>query len=245
MFSPHDSPAVNDWFRRFDAASQHLPAEERAAQREEIQQHLEGLAAAKMAQGQPSEAAWKAALMQFGDPAQIGRKMYQEWRLGTTGFRADMRAILFGIGLQVLRRFAVQLLYFFWFNSLYAHGQNLTGFAFVVNLGFTYGATTLIYAAIGRKYPLQALKSAFYTDVLWNLWSWLLFAIAASNPHHALMHPSPVWFIHSMLLIPPLLWPVIHVVIAYLASVTRRGWYRPSLADFKLTLPPKQRKLIR
>ena len=69
MFSPHDSPTVNEWFQRFDAASRHLPAEERAAQREEIQQHLEGLAAAKMAQGQPTEAAWKAALMQFGDPA--------------------------------------------------------------------------------------------------------------------------------------------------------------------------------
>ena len=57
MFSPHDSPAVNDWFRRFDAACRHLPAEERAAQREEVQQHLEGLVAAKIAQGQPNEVA--------------------------------------------------------------------------------------------------------------------------------------------------------------------------------------------
>lgn len=245
MFSPLDDTQAEEWFRRFDAASRRLPAEERASQRREIQQHLEGLVAANEASGKSHDEAWRAALTQFGDPTKIGRKMYWEWQQGRTGFRADMQAILFGIGLQVLRRLAVQLLYFFWFNSLYAHGQNLTGFAFVVNLGFTYGATTLIYAAVGRRYPLQALKSAFYTDVLWNLWNWLLFAIAASNPQHALVHPSPVWFIHSMLLIPPLLWPVIHVVIAYLASVTKRGWYRPSLADFKLNLPRKQRKLSR
>ena len=31
MFSPHDSPAVKDWFQRFDAASRRLPAEERAS----------------------------------------------------------------------------------------------------------------------------------------------------------------------------------------------------------------------
>ena len=241
MFSPHDSPAVNDWFRRFDAASRHLPAEERAAQRQEIQQHLEGLVAAKVAQGQSAETAWKAALVQFGDPTQIGRKMRQEWQQGRTGFRADMKAILFGLGLQVLRRFIVLLLFFFWFNSLYAHGRVLAGIALVVQSVLDYGGSVFIYAAIGRKYPFQAIKGAFYTSAAWSLWSWMLFVIAVSNPHNALIHPLPVWFIHSLLLIP--MWLVSHVAIAYLASATGRGWYKPSLADFKLALPHRRLKI--
>lgn len=243
MFSPHDSHPAKEWFRRFDAASRHLPAEERTSQRQEIKQHLEGLVAAKVAQGQSNGAAWESALKQFGDPTQIGRKMYREWQQGQTGFRADMKAILFGIGLQALRRFVVQLLFFFWFNSLYAHGKGLVGVSLVVQSTLAYGGSVFIYAAIGRKYPLQAIKGAFYTTVLWNLWAWILFVIAASDRHNALVHPLPVWLIHSVLLIP--LWVVIHVAIAYLASVTKRGWYRPSLADFKLTLPRRRPQLSR
>ncbi len=40
MFSPHDSPTVNEWFQRLDAAWRGLPTEERDSQREEIRQHL-------------------------------------------------------------------------------------------------------------------------------------------------------------------------------------------------------------
>ena len=117
MFSPHDSPAVTDWFQRLDAAWRGLPTEERDSQREEIRQHLEGLVAASTALDQSPEAAWKSALARFGDPTQIGRRMYQEWQLGRTGFRADMRAILFGSGLFVVGQFAFQLLSSFWLNK--------------------------------------------------------------------------------------------------------------------------------
>ncbi len=238
MFSPLNDPQADEWFRRFDAASRRLPAEERASQRQEIQQHLEGLVAANKASGQPHDEAWQAALKQFGDPTQIGRKMYREWQQGRTGFRADIKAILFGVGLQVLRRFIVVLLFFFWFNSLYAHGKGLVGIPFVVQSVLAYGGSVFIYAAVGRKYPLQAIKGAFYTDLLWNLCYWMLFVIAASNQHNTFVHPLPVWFIHSVLLIP--VWMVSHVAIAYLASMTKRGWYRPSLADFTLTLPRRR-----
>jgi len=252
MFSPHDSPTVNEWFQRFDAASRHLPAEERAAQREEIQQHLEGLAAAKMAQGQPTEAAWKAALMQFGDPVQIGRKMYQEWRLGTTGFRADMKAILFGLGMQTLGWFAAELLFFLWISRfynpndrLYTHGRGISDSTLVVNIVTAYGGAILINVAIGWKYPLQAIKAAFYSNVLWNLWSWGVVVAIASSQHsnHLLPHPLAAAFAHSMLLMPA--WVLGHSAIAYLASVTKRGWYKPSLADFKLTLPRRRPQLSR
>ena len=90
MFSPLNDPTVADWFRHLDTGWRRLPANEQARQREEVQQHLEGLVAAKTAQGQSSEDAWKNSLVQFGDPTQIGRKMYNGWRLSKTGFRAEM-----------------------------------------------------------------------------------------------------------------------------------------------------------
>ena len=157
MSSPHDSPAVNDWFRRFDAASRYLPAEERASQREEIQQHLEGLVAAEVAQGEATEVAWAFALKQFGDPTQIGRKMYQEWQQGRTGFRADMKAILFGSSLYVVSQFVYQLLFGLWRNRLYTHGEGMVGLPLVVNMILTCGGAILINVPVGLKYPLQAL----------------------------------------------------------------------------------------
>jgi len=250
MFSPHDSPAVNDWFRRFDAASRHLPAGERAAQREEIQQHLEGLVAAKTAQGQPTEAAWKAALMQFGDPAQIGRKMYQEWQQGRTGFRADMRAILFGISLYVLGQFTFLLLFSLWlvrfFNpsdTLYTHGRGLVGLPFVIEMLLDYGSAVFINALIGRKYPFQAMKGAFYANVVSDLWSYGSVLVVVYVQQTNQIHHSSVTYAYPTLL--TLLWIVGHVAIAYLASVTKRGWYKPTLADFKLTLPRRQPQISR
>ena len=250
MFSPHDSPAVNDWFRRFDAASRRLPAAERASQREEIQQHLEGLVAAKVAQGQPNGAAWEAALRQFGDPTQIGRKMYQEWQQSRTGLLADLRAIFFGVGLLALKQLGGQLLYVLWFNRLYnsgdrlyTHGQGMVGFASLVNLSFACGTAILVNFAIGRKYPSQAIKAAFYADILLNLWIWGSVTAAVFAQHGVILQRLSAFFAsavfaHAMLLGP--LFSAGSVTIAYLASVTKRGWYKPTLADFKLTLPRRR-----
>lgn len=242
MFSPLDTPEAQEWFRRFDAALRRLPVEERTRQREEMQQHLEGLVTAHEALGQLHEAAWKAALTQFGDPAQIGRKIAQEWRQGRTGFRADMAAILFGIGLQVIRAIVVNLLFSLWFSrlynpgdTLYAHGKGMVNIWPVIQSILAIGGSIVIYAAIGRKYPSQAIKGAFYTDLLSNLWFWTQIAIAASEWRNA--------FVHSMLWLP--FWIIGHITVSYLASVTKRGWYRPTLADFKLALPRLRRQTSR
>jgi len=50
-------------------------------------------------------------------------------------------------------------------------------------------------------------------------------------------------FVHLLRL--TLVWALSQTAIAYLASVSKRGWYKPTLADFKLALPRKQRKLSR
>ncbi len=241
MFNPHDSPAVNDWFRRLDAAWRRLPAEERASQREEIQQHLEGLAAANEASGQSHDEAWRAALTQFGDATQIGRKIYREWQQSRTGFRADMAAIWFGFGLQMLTYFADRLTAILWFprfynptDILYTHGTGLPSLAIMVSIILGYGLPAFAAVAIGRKYPSQAIKSAFYGDVFWHICIWIpLAGIICSDPRH--FHQVTISLTRSMLWLP--VWLIGQVTVAYLASVTKRGWYRPSWADFKLTLP--------
>lgn len=250
MFSPHDSPAVNDWFRRLDAAWRHLPAEERASQREEIQQHLEGLVAANITLGQLPDDAWKAALKQFGDPTRIGRKMYQEWQQGRVGFRADMKAILFGVSLGLVSWFVQGLLWNFWFarlysehDSLYTHGHGLVGLALVVSRVVGYGGAALISVTIGRKYPFQAIKSTFYADVLWSLWVCGAITVSISGHTNRVTHSD--WSVLAYILLWTPLWKVGSVAVAYLASVTKRGWYRPSWADFKLTLPRRRLHLSR
>lgn len=248
MFSPRDSQTPEGWFRRFDAASRRLPAEERDSQREEIRQHLDGLVAAKTALGQSPEAAWKAALTRFGDPAQIGRKMYQEWQQARTGFRADIHAIVFGASLTLVIWFVLELLWAFWFdrlynenNSLYTHGHGLVGLALVACRVVSYGGAALTSVAMGRKYPFQAIKSAFYPHVLWDLW--VLGSLTMSISGHMSHVDHSQWSLIAHIIFSMPLWTMVCVTLAYLASVTKRGWYRPTLADFKLTLPRKRPQL--
>jgi len=238
MFSPHDSPAVNDWFRRLDAAWQRLPAEERDTQREEIQQHLEGLVAAKVAQGQPDEAAWKAALTQFGDPAQIGRKMYQEWRLGHSWLRSDLAAVFCAISISfVLMTLRSSLLH------LWVHSHGWQSVPWAVRLSLSFGVAATVGLVVGLQYPRQALKATLYGISLIYMWTWTTWLLRTVQA--PIEQTIQVTVLIGAAALYATLWVAISMSAAYLASVTRRGWYRPSLADFKLTLPPKQRKLIR
>lgn len=246
MSSPLNDPLVAEWFRRFDAAARHLPTDERAAQHEEIYQHLEGLAAAKVAQGQPNGVAWEAALAQFGDPVQIGRKINREWQQSRTGFCADMKAIVFGMGLTWLQSLAIPLWGAAWLLWMHFHGTgSFNGHApqlpVLAYRTVGIGGTLLICAAIGRKYPLQAIKGAFYGYLLWILLSWAQVPVFLTYAHGHLYEPLPVMLGRAVLMMP--LWMVGRVAVAYFASMTKRGWYKPSLADFKLTLPRRRLKL--
>ena len=242
MFSPLNSPAVNDWFRRLDAAWKRMPAEERTRQREEVQQHLEGLVAAKVAQGQTTEDAWNASLRQFGDPTQIGRKMYQEWRQSKTGFRADTAAVLFGLSLCLLQWIAVEISWVFGLGTV-SNSRNVGTVNDVLRVYF-YSSTVLLYVAIGQKYPLLAIRAALYTSIVSYLWNWAYLAFALPRVSSGSTHITWVSlahsFAHSLLWMPLLI--VGHITIAYLASVTKRGWYRP-IWDDKLTLPSRRRQV--
>ena len=169
MFNLYDNPAVSDWFRRFDAASRHLPAEERVSQREEIQQHLVGLVAANMALGQPNEEAWKAALKQFGDPTQIGRRIDQEWQQGRTGPSADKDAIRYAAG-HIGCYFAYFLIPYALRDICLDGSKDLIGFAplpTAVYLIYAFGGAIPVGVLIGRNRPLQAVRAAFYASLVW------------------------------------------------------------------------------
>ena len=244
MFSPLNDPNVTDWFSRLDTAWRRMPAEEQQRQREEMQQHLEGLVTAKVAAGQSAENAWNAALVQFGNPAQIGHKVYQEWCQSKVGFRAEVMAVLFGLGLSALNYCVIELLFalpliapYLTGSQQYSHWNQTVTF-YIIRQVFYFGGTFLIYGLVGLKYPFQAIKGALFTFVLSYLFSWVPVIIFVNRENHTHLLPA--------MLTRTLLWLPLHlagiVAVSYLASVTKRGWYRPTLNDFKITMPSRTKQ---
>jgi len=168
MSSPLDDPQVEEWFRQFDAALRFLPAEERAVQRQEIQQHLEALVAAHQELGSTPAEAWRLALTQFGNPTKIGRKIYEEWQQGRTGPDADKQAIAYAAGL--IGCYFAYFLIPYMLRNIWLNGErDLIGFApfpAAVYLIVLLGGTLPVGIVIGRTRPLQAIKSAFYGSLL-------------------------------------------------------------------------------
>lgn len=245
MSSLLNSPAVTEWFQRLEAAWRRMPAEERTRQRDEVQQHLEGLVTAKVAQGQSVGDAWKAALSQFGDPTQIGRKVYDEWQQSRTSFRADMTAILFGLGLWALNYCLIQILFSFPLITIFT-GKPYPQWQHTITSSIAletllYGGSILIYALLGWKYPFQAIKGALFTFVLSALLGWIPIAMYVVRDNHA--HLLTAMVTRTLPLMPLRL--VAILMLSYFASVTKRGWYRPSLADFKITLPSRTKQISR
>lgn len=236
MFSPLNDPIVTDWFRRLDAAWKRMPPDEQTRQREEVQQHLEGLVAAKVAAGQSPKDAWNAALVQFGNPAQIGRKMYYEWRLSKTGFRAEAAAVTFSMGCQVVVLAAWTVLINVWQNE--HHNQPFTSIVSLLASFLSFGVLAVLYAALGRKYPFQAIKGAFYGNLLGAICNWMTLGGLFAYRHLPVQPPLSAFIDHSLLWLSP--WLAGKVAVAYLGSVTKRGWYKPTWEDFKLTLPKRR-----
>ena len=237
MFNPLENEILDEWFQRFNAPMKRLPAEERAVLNLEVRQHLEALVAANEELGSSPQEAWEHALQQFGDPTRIGRKMYQEWRQGKMGFCADMSAILFGLGLQAMRGVLVQWL----LNS--PNGTSHPDALLLWMLGFPM--TAIIGISIGRKYPHQAIKGALLWPFLWPVGAWIAIATAYKMGWTQISNGEalPLLVLHIILYNGTTFF--LSCVTAYLASMTKRGWYRPSLADFKLTLPRRRPQVSR
>ncbi len=248
MFNPLENEALEAWFQRLNAPLKRLPAEERTQLHQEVRQHLEALAAANEELGSSPPEALELALKQFGDPSKFSKKMAQEWHQAKTGFRSELMAVLLGCGLQAVGLGAVVILDCLWegvfYNpgdKVYHHGQVTWAVVTLVTNALQYGTAAGASIVMGRKHPYQALKSAFYAMIpyvalaAWALWARIT---VPSNEFNNLVRliANLSCFLAFM--------AVASIPTAYLASVTKRGWYKPSWEDFKLTWP-KRRQISR
>ncbi len=233
MFNPSENEALDKWFQRLNAPLKRLPTAERAELHLEVRQHLENLVAANQELGSSTAEAWEHALTQFGDPARIGRRLAWEWRRGRGWFSPDMAVVLYGLGTQTAAAMTVliaSLLGVFSVAKTYDPGL-------MTMLVSAFGVPILAGAALGRKYPGRALVGAFNGALVWPV-----LPVVASFPMFA---ADPPRFVVAETAIFAAWWLALTCAAAYLASVTKRGWYKPSLADFKLTLPRKRIQLSR
>lgn len=241
MFSPLNDPHIEDWFQRLNAPLKRLPADERTQLHLEVRQHLDALAAANAELGSSPDEARRFALEQFGDPSRFGKKMVQEWQAGKGGFRADLTAVLLGAGLQIIGMGVVYTLDCLWegvfYNpgdKVYHHVQASYAVVTLVSNILLYGTVVGVSTLMGRKHPYKALKSAFYAFVpyialaAWALW---MRVVAPSDTDTNLV--QKLTDVASFLMLTA----TASIPSAYFASVTKRGWYRPTWEDFKITLP--------
>ncbi len=228
MPSPLNDPRSEDWFQRLNAPLKRLPAEERAGLHSEITQHLDQLAAANIELGSSPEEAWSLALTQFGDPTKIGRQLAWEWWRSRGSIRPDMAAVLYGLGAHVVLTFMLLPATFLVMKPLHLD----TTMGTLVHSEYWLVVPLLTGAVIGRRFPKQAITAAFYMAFTWPLLPMVLITTLL------MAQTSPADLFAVFLWLPA--WLTLGCGAAYFASVTRRGWYRPSLADFTLSLPQKK-----
>ena len=245
MFSPLNDPQVEQWFQQLNKPLNRLPADERAAIHAEVRQHLELLAAANEELGSSSEEARQFALTQFGDPRKFGKRMAWEWQRKQGFIGPQIASVFYGIAVCSASMFAIAAVD--WLVTALPY--------FVMNIILTYdpfpavtcgalGIPVVTGMAVGRKYPAQALRGTFYAACLWPLLPALALFSRMLQP--CLISPVQInWpnFIIACFAFP--VWLFLTCGAAYLASVTRRGWYKPTWADFKITLPSRTKQISR
>ncbi len=242
MFSPLNDPQVEHWFQRLNGPLKRLPADERTQIHQEVRQHLEALATANEELGSSPHEAAELALMQFGDPGKFGKRMAQEWSQGKMGFRADAAAIGFVLSYQTLLIIAWTVSINAWTWLYGHHNQPFAGTLSELGYLLSFGGTAVLYATLGRKYPFQAVKGAFYGDLLFTVcnltWFAGMLAFGQFHPQPPLSASIGHALLWTLRWLP--LWLAAKVAVAYLASVTKRGWYKPTWEDFKLTWPKRR-----
>lgn len=244
MFSPLNDPNITDWFECLDAPLKRLPAAERQQLHEEVRQHLDALMAANEELGSTPEEAWKHALAQFGEPSKFGKRMAWEWRRKHGFLGPQIAAILYGVAvcsasmlaLAVINWLVIALPYYVVY---YVMNIILVSNPFPVDsLGFLV-VPIVTGAAIGRKYPHQSSRGSFYAACLWP-------GLPATTVLLAFLRPCLTsvvqinWICLTFYCLAFPAWFLLTCGAAYFASVTKRGWYRPTWGDFKITLPKRQ-----
>jgi len=241
--SPPNSPAVTQWFQRLEAAWARMPADERTRQREEVQQHLEALVKANEELGSSPAEAWQYALDQFGNPSKFGRRMVWEWRRKQGLVGPQLAAILCGIGVTAVASPAVMLINWLASTVTYLVMNIILIHEFVDGETWVLVWTPIIVGlVVGRKHPHRALAGASYAALTWPILPALIMLLVCILQSHVGPVTAWQWSEGYGALVR---WLLLTCGAAYLASVTKRGWYRPSLADFKITLPSRTRQIRR
>ena len=235
MFSPLNDPQVEHWFQRLNGPLKRLPAEERAALHQEVRQHLEALVAANEELGSSSPEVLEMALQQFGDPTRIGRRMAWEWRCSHGLFSSEMRAVLYGIGVHAA--VAVGLVLLCVLKDLLNYcGVSVPSTSGLLTYGYLVGMPLSAGWMVGRKYPREALMGAFHAPLVALILPTLIGLAAAMS--------QGVSYQYLVILVSCVVvfscWLLLTCGAAYLASITKRGWYKPTWEDFKLTWPKRR-----
>ena len=239
MLNSQDNEELDNWFQRLNAPLKYLPPGERQQLHEEVRQHLDALAKANEELGSTQEEARQFALAQFGDPTKIGRRMAWEWRRGQELLSPDMAAVLYGIGVHVAASAGLVALFCIAAVLDYFSGERILGKAGgLVTAGYFVGIPILAGFKLGRKYPRQALTGAFYAFLVLPVLP-LLSAAALS----VVQTPGEMWRIAAAAVGASAGMLSLTCGAAYLASTMERGWYRPTWADFKITLPKRRRRV--
>ncbi len=238
MFSPLNDPQVEHWFQRLNAPLKRLPAGERAEVHQEVRQHLEALAEANEELGSSPSEALELALQQFGDPSKFGRHMAWEWKRKQGIVSLDMAAVLYGISRHAGLALGLMALCILKY-VLDRGGIEIAGGSALLPYGYLVGVPTLTGWAIGRKYPSQALRSTLHTAFVLPILPTLIGLTAAIS--QGMCYVLLVSLVSCLAMFSA--WLLLACVAAYLASVTKRGWYKPTLNGFKLTLPKRRRQV--
>lgn len=240
MFSPLNNPQVEQWFQRLNSALKSLPAEEQAKMELEVRQHLEALAIANAELGSSPQEAAELALTQFGNPVRFGHRMAQEWQRQQGWISEEGTFALYIVGMSVVSAVGIQAAC--WLTPNLYH--SLTGMNISASISTpTYellGVPIATGLAVGRKYPDHALTATPYMASFTSVLPFFTAALALPVQNLTGGWGTVAGYAAGLLAGSFLL----TCGAAYLASVTRRGWYRPALADFKLT-PPKRRQISR
>ncbi len=240
MFSPLENEELDRWFQRLNAPLKRLPAAERQALHEEVRQHLDALAAANEELGSMPEDAWKHALTQFGEPDKFGKRMAWEWRRKHGFVGPQVGAILYGIAVCSASMAALAVVNWlvmavpYWVMNIILN-QN----PFPILPCGLLGIPLVTGALVGLKYPREALKGALHAACI-------LPGVPAAAVFWAMLRPCLAmperinWQIFTEMDLAFPLWLSLTCVAAYIASVTKRGWYKPTWKDFMLTLPKRR-----
>lgn len=241
MFSPLENEELDHWFQRLNAPLKHLPADERREMHTEVRQHLEALAVANEELGSTPEEAWEYALTQFGNPSKFGRRMAWEWRRKQGLVGPQLAAIVCGIGVTAIVSPGIMLINWLASTVTYLVMNIILIHEFIDGYTWIFVWTPIIAGlVVGRKHPHWALAGVFYAALTWPILPGLYmlsYGIQQGHPEPSVIRQCSEGYGAIITL-----WLLLTCVTSYLASVTKRGWYRPPLADFKITLPSRRRQ---